>query len=100
MSRSDIGAKLKNTVHISMSRCGVGSVVLGLSGGADSVALALLLKEAEVELHCVHCNFHLRGQESDRDMEFVVGFCAENNLPIQVIHFDTEGYCEREGVSL
>lgn len=50
----------------------VDNVLLGLSGGADSVALLLVLKHLGISLHAVHCNFHLRGDESDRDMNFCV----------------------------
>ena len=40
--------------------------LVALSGGADSVALLLLLKEHGFNVHAAHCNFHLRGAESDR----------------------------------
>ena len=46
--------------------------LVALSGGADSVALLLVLKDLGYDLHATHCNFHLRGKESDRDEQFCV----------------------------
>ena len=46
-------------------------VVVGLSGGADSTALLLVLLHLGYKVQAVHCNFHLRGTESDRDQQFV-----------------------------
>ncbi|HEY5570077.1 MAG TPA: ATP-binding protein, partial [Bacteroidales bacterium] len=44
-----------------------GKIIVALSGGADSVALLYLLSELNYPLIAAHCNFHLRGAESDRD---------------------------------
>ncbi|MCM1291120.1 MAG: tRNA lysidine(34) synthetase TilS [Prevotella sp.] len=75
-------------------------LLLTISGGADSVALlriAILLPE--IEIHAVHCNFHLRGEESDRDTLFVQNLCSELNIPLSVIHFDVPKYKETHHVS-
>ena len=50
--------------------------LVALSGGADSVALLLLLRELGYALEAAHCNFHLRGEESDRDEDFVNAFAT------------------------
>ena len=50
--------------------------IVALSGGADSVSLLLLLKNAGFNVHAAHCNFHLRGAESDRDEAFCEQLCA------------------------
>ena len=63
--------------------------LVALSGGADSVALALMMKEQGLNIHALHCNFHLRGEESNRDENFVRQFCTQHNIPIEVKHFDT-----------
>ena len=47
-------------------------ILVALSGGADSVALLLVLQQAGFHCEAVHCNFHLRGEESDRFMPFTV----------------------------
>ena len=74
--------------------------LVALSGGADSVALLLLLDEMGCQLHAVHCNFHLRGEESDRDERFCEQLCQQKNIPFHRIHFDTMTYAEAHQVSV
>ncbi len=57
-------------------------LLVGLSGGADSVALLLLLLEAGAQVSAVHVNHGLRGAESDGDEAFVRRLCAENYVPL------------------
>ncbi|MFH0821092.1 MAG: tRNA lysidine(34) synthetase TilS, partial [Candidatus Peregrinibacteria bacterium] len=56
-------------------------VVVGVSGGADSVALALALKELRYEVIVAHLNHRLRGDESDADAEFVKNFAQKLRVP-------------------
>ena len=63
--------------------------LIALSGGADSIALALMMKEQRLNVLALHCNFHLRGEESDRDEQFVRDFCHKHAIPLEVCHFDT-----------
>lgn len=74
--------------------------LVALSGGADSVALLLVLKRMGYRLEAAHCNFHLRGEESDRDEAFVCQLCAEQNIPIHRAHFDTRAYAALHKVSI
>lgn len=74
--------------------------LVALSGGADSVALALMMKERGLNVHALHCNFHLRGKESDRDENFVRHFCDDNNIPLEVCHFDTRNLAKKHGMSI
>ena len=67
-------------------------VLVALSGGADSVALLCVLHELGYSLHALHCNFHLRGEESDRDESFVTRLCRKLNVPLSVKHFDTREF--------
>lgn len=64
-------------------------VLVALSGGADSVALLRLLLDMGYACEAAHCNFHLRGDESNRDESFVRGLCLQLNVPLHIRHFQT-----------
>lgn len=74
--------------------------LVALSGGADSVALLLILKELGYQIEAAHCNFKLRGEESDRDELFCKQLCKKNNIPFHLIHFDTTFYAELHKISI
>ena len=76
------------------------SLLVALSGGADSVALTLILHKLGYVLTALHCNFRLRGEESDRDEHFVREFCQQLNVNLHVTHFDTLQYAEEKGISI
>ncbi len=104
-------------------------VLLAISGGVDSMVLAKLLllshrdtktprhqgwvtepvevptansqqPTANSQLAFAHCNFHLRGEDSDRDERFVTDFAKENNIPLFIKHFDTEAYAKENSLSI
>ena len=105
-------------------------VLLAISGGVDSMVLAKLLilshrvaespshrenselkaqssafsvqsSELKVQnLAFAHCNFHLRGDDSNRDEQFVTEFAKENNIPLYIKHFDTEAYAKENSLSI
>ena len=75
-------------------------VLVALSGGADSVALLRVLTELGYLCECAHCNFHLRGEESDRDEQFVRSLCQEHQIPLHVKHFETESYAKEKQISI
>ena len=75
-------------------------VLVAISGGADSVALLDVLQQAGYECIAAHCNFHLRGEESDRDEAFVRNLCAEKGIGLEVKHFDTHTYAQAHKKSI
>lgn len=77
-----------------------GKVVTGLSGGPDSVCLARILHRLGYEVVAVHCNFHLRGEESMRDERFVRDFCKGEGIECLKVDFDTMGYAKEKKVSI
>ena len=75
-------------------------LILALSGGVDSMVLAGLLLKSKVEFVVAHCNFHLRGEESNGDEQFVREFAERNGLRLFVKHFETETYATEKGISI
>ena len=87
-------------------------ILLALSGGVDSMVLAKLLilysqrtsstvnSQSQCHLSFAHCNFHLRGDDSNRDEKFVTEFAEENKIPIYIQHFDTESYAKENSLSI
>lgn len=100
MGKGEIAAQMKSDIKDFLNKQGINRVILGLSGGADSVALLKLLLSAEIEVICIHCNFHLRGEESDRDMLFARQLCETNGVPLETVNFDTIAYCSENKLSL
>ena len=74
--------------------------IVALSGGADSVALTYVLLAMGVHVECAHCNFHLRGAESDRDEMFCVDLCSKLGVRLHRAHFSTREYAEAHHVSI
>lgn len=74
--------------------------LVALSGGADSVALLLVLTELGYKVEAVHCNFHLRGEESDRDEAFCHNLCESLGVRLHTVHFDTQAFATLHGISI
>lgn len=75
-------------------------VVVALSGGADSVALIDILNRLDYFCIGAHVNFHLRGEESDRDAAFSHQLCMDLGIPFYKTDLYAAEYAEREGVSI
>ena len=63
--------------------------LVALSGGADSVALLRVMRLLGYDIEAAHCNFRLRGEESDRDEAFCADLCQDLSVPMHIAHFDT-----------
>jgi len=75
-------------------------ILLAVSGGVDSVVMIHLFKAANFNFAVLHCNFQLRGEESDGDEVFVKALSGECNVPIFVRRFETENYAKNHGISI
>ncbi|WP_368112130.1 tRNA lysidine(34) synthetase TilS [Bacteroides nordii] len=75
-------------------------IIVALSGGADSVALLRILHTLGYDCEAAHCNFHLRGTESDRDEMFVRKLCKTMKTPLHTIDFATEQYAIEKKISI
>ena len=77
-------------------------LLLAVSGGVDSMCMADLFQSLEdrVPFAVAHCNFHLRGEESDGDEALVADWAREHSVPLHITSFDTEKYASDNGISI
>ena len=75
-------------------------ILVALSGGVDSMVLAELLRRCGYDITFAHCNFHLRGKESDGDEQFVREYSERVGVKLFVRQFDTLEYVETQKVSV
>ena len=76
------------------------TVLLGVSGGIDSMVMVHLFLRCGYEFGIAHCNFRLRGEESDEDEIFVRNYAGKHTIPFFSNSFDTAGYAAKKGVSI
>jgi tRNA(Ile)-lysidine synthase len=76
------------------------TLLLAVSGGIDSVVLCELCKQSGYAFIIAHCNFKLRGTESERDAAFVQQLAQHYNVPFLIKEFDTEAYAEKNKLSI
>ncbi|PNQ72868.1 tRNA lysidine(34) synthetase TilS [Hanstruepera neustonica] len=74
-------------------------ILIAISGGLDSVVLTHLCHQLKLNISLVHCNFNLRGNESDGDEEFVLSLAEDWDLEVFVDSFDTETYANENKLS-
>jgi len=92
-----IHSKLSSSIKLTLNEMSIppGSrILVGLSGGIDSMVLTHVLHQLEFKVTAAHVNFQLRGNESDEDAHFVKKWCAENNIEILQHTIDTVQYSE------
>ena len=75
-------------------------LLVALSGGADSVALLRVLHTAGYQCEAAHCNFHLRGEESNRDERFVRQLCQKYGIRLHITDFNTTQYATEKRISI
>lgn len=75
-------------------------VLLTVSGGKDSVAMLDLFFEAKLSFAVAHCNFQLRGKDSDDDQIFVEQLCKEYNVIFHSKTFETKSFAKKQKISI
>ncbi len=78
------------------------TALLAVSGGIDSICLASLFLNSSAgrRFAVAHCNFHLRGEDSDSDEALVAAWCGRNGVRYHKVDFDTEQYASSHNVSI
>lgn len=75
-------------------------ILLAISGGADSMLMLHLFVTCGYNVSVAHCNFALRGSESDADEQFVTDYCEQNNISIYTKLFETKKFASENGISI
>jgi tRNA(Ile)-lysidine synthase len=75
-------------------------LLLAVSGGLDSMVLLHLCQASNFDIGVAHCNFQLRGDESNEDEKFIKRYCQEHKIPLFVTHFDTDAYVKERKQSV
>lgn len=92
--------KFKNHIIQNLPFLPESKLLLAVSGGIDSMVLLHLCKASNFDVAVAHCNFQLRGEESNEDEKFVTDYCKKNNIPFFLTHFDTETYAKEQKQSI
>ncbi len=75
-------------------------ILLAVSGGIDSMVMLHLFQKTGYNFSVAHCNFQLRGPDSDGDEQFVRDYCEEHNIRLFINRFETIEYARQEGISI
>lgn len=92
--------KFQSHINQNLSFLKNGKLLIAISGGIDSVVLAHLCKEINLNFELAHCNFNLRGNESDADEAFVSKLGIELDVETFIQRFDTEAYAKQNKMSI
>ena len=92
--------KFKQHLHQNFPFLEDSKLLIAISGGIDSVVLAHLCSQLNLNFSLCHCNFNLRGQESDDDEAFVTSLAKSLKTPVYTTSFETEKYATKNKVSI
>lgn len=92
--------KLKTHIENNLFFLRERKLLIAISGGIDSTVLTHLCHKLELNIALAHCNFNLRGDESDADEDFVVDLAEDLNIEVFTQRFDTEAYAKDKKLSI
>ncbi len=92
--------KIKNYIKSQNLLVPKSTIIVGISGGADSVVLLYVLNQLGYQCIAAHCNFHLRGKESLRDELFSKSFTESLKIPFEKTDFNTKEYAQEQRISI
>jgi len=104
VNRDDLRAEVLNTIKENNLIEENDSVILGVSGGPDSVCLLHVLHSLSdvlnMKIFAFHLNHMLRGEESDKDEQYVRGLCGSMGIPLTVESCDVKAFASQKGISV
>ncbi|MFI3261925.1 MAG: tRNA lysidine(34) synthetase TilS [Rikenellaceae bacterium] len=92
--------RFKNELHKTQLFDFTDKILIGVSGGRDSMCLTHILHTCGYNISIAHCNFSLRGDESDTDEEHVRNYALENGIPLHTVRFNTIQEAQDNGESI
>ena len=92
--------KFQNHINANLSFLKEKRLLLAVSGGIDSMVLLYLCHQLNIDIRVAHCNFQLRGDESDKDEDFVKSQIEKLQIPIFIKKFDTKYFAEKQKSSI
>lgn len=84
----------KNHIKTNLAILQDAKLIVAISGGIDSVVLAYLCNELNFNFALAHCNFNLRGEESNADQDFILDLAERLNAEVYVQNFDTQAHAD------
>ena len=92
--------KFQNHINLNLPFLQGKKLLLATSGGIDSMVLLHLCHKLKLDIRVAHCNFQLRGDESEEDEKFVKAQCEKLDVLLFINHFDTKKFAEKQKLSI
>ena len=89
----------QNQLHTNFDSLKQAKLLIAISGGLDSMVLTDICIQSDLNIALAHCNFKLRGEESDGDASFITTFASERNLKLHLESFETSAYAKKHKLS-